>query len=1131
MGPSSSAPGWRYFLVGIYQPPPTSDDDKPLLGEAKPKTAWAYTRWLMSKNPEEVLRAVQEIIAAIDAAHGCKSVFRVHSDRGGEFDNNTLRGWLANQGVRYTTTEGHDPSGNGQAESFIGKLKQRARAMLSLSNLDTSFWPFAVSHACLLTRFRAMGRQVPADMRIFGQKVLARRKAEVADDFLPRALEAIFLGISETVSGGQVVMYSSGRIDVNSVSYEAIDVDLDGSSPSPAEKQAEKEKQQVEKSNLDLQGEAVEAAEQLLDLDKNFDSIGDQPWLCPACRGKRRGHTKVPGQCRLADDRLDGPKPEEEIEKQDNKELDDLQEELRQQAPAQGSTPKAPTTEYLLRLLRRRALADEMPTGTMPAQQPMPTPTAPPQAMQPTMPSNMPWSTATRGQFPWTEAILQPTMPSRKPISPLAPQLPDEMLDWFCNNLLQEKLTREYRKQVVAATVAQQPQEEDDLNDDTLEKVKREMKETGMDLKTQKEVKATVGPEQVEWTQALEAELNSLKHMGVYTAARRGDLRNMEGNWEVIPSKIVWGIKSPDANGHRRKKARLVCCGNFEKKVKEETVYTSLMDATNLRVLVKTAADRKWSMGKLDIKTAFLNADLRRIYENDTTGNAKKIAVMPPPYLVQLGLAESDEIWLLDKALYGLRVAPRAWELERDAQLKPTSWKHKGQTLWLKQLASDPSIWTVMQGTGEDATIVGILGVYVDDLLALGPMDIVKSVLSHISQMWKTTEAEFLLYGRPGRLVFLGITIEVKNDKNSSGYNMNQHEFITELLANWGMSEAKGSENLRDDDTRGKEARDTAKTEADHMLGCSLETPEEEEKSIEEIRKAQAIGGALNWLATRTRPDIAFAVSRIASLSTVAPKAAVALAKRVLRLLITTQNEGLDMLTETYDDNHNTKLNTYCDASFAPYGVTSYTGIVILLGSAPVAWRASKQAMVSQSTAEAELQALAQGLQLTMGIKEVLSDIGLHIVYHMFGDNQAANSLARNGGTWRSRHFSVKAHALRQAINLGWVILHFCSTKEQKADLLTKLLAAHDARRLRQLTGMGPRPTPTTTTSPASTAGTTALAMALTRNLFADDADDPLPTMPAGFLLSHHSSKLFELPSDRALEEMPAQEAVVRILR
>ena len=109
MGQPNSAAGWRYFLIGVY--PPTTDDD----GNTEQTPAWPYTRWLMSKNPEEVLKAVQEMVAAIDAAHVTKAVFRVHSDRGGEFDNHLLKGWLSTHGVRYTTTEGHDPSGNGQA--------------------------------------------------------------------------------------------------------------------------------------------------------------------------------------------------------------------------------------------------------------------------------------------------------------------------------------------------------------------------------------------------------------------------------------------------------------------------------------------------------------------------------------------------------------------------------------------------------------------------------------------------------------------------------------------------------------------------------------------------------------------------------------------------------------------------------------------------------------------------------------------------------------------------------------------------------------------------------------------------------------------------------------------------------
>ena len=70
------------------------------------------------------------------------------------------------------------------------------------------------------------------------------------------------------------------------------------------------------------------------------------------------------------------------------------------------------------------------------------------------------------------------------------------------------------------------------------------------------------------------------------------------------------------------------------------------------------------------------------------------------------------------------------------------------------------------------------------------------------------------------------------------------------------------------------------------------------------------------------------------------------------------------------------------------------------LGSALV-WRSAKQSMVSQNTAEAELQAMVSGLQLGLAAKEVLDEMGLdNASLTVIGDNQAALALAKNGGAW-----------------------------------------------------------------------------------------------------------------------------------
>ena len=94
------------------------------------------------------------------------------------------------------------------------------------------------------------------------------------------------------------------------------------------------------------------------------------------------------------------------------------------------------------------------------------------------------------------------------------------------------------------------------------------------------------------------------------------------------------------------------------------------------------------------------------------------------------------------------------------------------------------------------------------------------------------------------------------------------------------------------------------------------------------------------------------------------------------------------------------------------------------------------------------------GLQLTMAVREIFEELGIRVTAVIQGDNQAAIALAKNGGTWRSRHFAVKAAALRQALKLGWAKVAFVASEEQLADLLTKLAGAAASRRLRTQMGM-----------------------------------------------------------------------------
>src|SRR5690349_11643658 len=122
-----------------------------------------------------------------------------------------------------------------------------------------------------------------------------------------------------------------------------------------------------------------------------------------------------------------------------------------------------------------------------------------------------------------------------------------------------------------------------------------------------------------------------------------------------------------------------------------------------------------------------------------------------------------------------------------------------------------------------------------------------------------------------------------------------------------------------------------------------------------ETNRYQRKIGSLLFAAVTTRPDIAFATSRLArflvNLSHEHHKAA----DRVLLYLHATKTKALQL-------GQGTGLKVASNASFADNTMDrkSSQGYVIKLFRGLVAWRASKQDTVTTSTTEAELLALSQ---------------------------------------------------------------------------------------------------------------------------------------------------------------------------
>jgi hypothetical protein len=121
------------------------------------------------------------------------------------------------------------------------------------------------------------------------------------------------------------------------------------------------------------------------------------------------------------------------------------------------------------------------------------------------------------------------------------------------------------------------------------------------------------------------------------------------------------------------------------------------------------------------------------------------------------------------------------------------------------------------------------------------------------------------------------------------------------------------------------------------------------------------------------------------------------------------------------------------------------------------------QTEVSLSTTEAEYIALSQAMRELIPMRDFLKEIGERIklsfagstMLHstVFEDNNGALSLATAPKmTPRTKHIAVKYHHFRQHIgkDKGIVIANI-DTKEQKANILTKGLAADLYKGIRKL--------------------------------------------------------------------------------
>jgi hypothetical protein len=215
--------------------------------------------------------------------------------------------------------------------------------------------------------------------------------------------------------------------------------------------------------------------------------------------------------------------------------------------------------------------------------------------------------------------------------------------------------------------------------------------------------------------------------------------------------------------------------------------------------------------------------------------------------------------------------------------------------------------------------------------------------------------------------------------------------------------------------------------------------------------------GRLMYL-IRTRPDIAYALNRLATRASKATEKDFAALLRVLLYVHHTIHLGLRFHRSPTSTENARRLFCFVDAAFATHTDSrSHTGYCFGLGDVSGMFfaRSFKQSGVTLSSTESENWAAVEAVKEIIWFRDLLSELGFPQTQPttVFADNASMITLAEHfsGNHAKVKHFMLRINFLIEKVNEGTIKFEHVRTENNVADILTKPLGPVDFERLRPL--------------------------------------------------------------------------------
>lgn len=409
--------------------------------------------------------------------------------------------------------------------------------------------------------------------------------------------------------------------------------------------------------------------------------------------------------------------------------------------------------------------------------------------------------------------------------------------------------------------------------------------------------------------------------------------------------------------------------------------YSGVVKPTSYRILFALAAIFSWVSHQMDVKTAFLNAEIEEeLYVRP-----------PPPYSLPKGQA-----WKMLRALYGFKQSPRAWYEKLESELKK---------LDLRPSKFDQCVFIHNQ-------VRLIIAVHVDDIRLFGDS------LSTIEDFKGRISAIFSMTNESEGTCYLGMHVELK----PGHIKLHQSAYVQKILNRFNFECLAPVSTPCDSSKKLKKQEDRISTD---------------EFTHEYLSKF----GSLNYLPTIARPDLAYAVSLIGRYNANPEQQHMDAVTRAYAYLVNTTAYGIHYT----QDKPELAGYVDSDYGNCPDTSRSTTGWVFILAGGPISWASKRQQTVSLSSTEAEYMAGTEAAKEAVWIKNFINDLHLpeyHVdSIPLRVDNKSAIKIAKNPEFHqRTKHIQIKHNFIRECVRDGNVDIQWISGKSNLADAFTKAL-------------------------------------------------------------------------------------------